>query len=129
MIPCYALTPLQCTKTDGEPRAFYPSILARVRRGGYAAVIRAEEAELAIAASEYGLKPVLTVGSLTLYRKERTSTLGPPPWPPRDETEPLHTYDYLLLYQDASRIDPMILRDFEHVFSAGFAHVFKSREN
>jgi hypothetical protein len=112
-----------------DDRTFYPSILARVQRGGYAAVIRAEEAELANAASKYGLKPVFTAGSLALYRKERTSTLKPPPWPPRDETEPLHTYDYLLLYQDASRIDPMILRKFEHIFSAGFAHVFKNREN
>jgi hypothetical protein len=96
----------------------------RVDPGGYLVVL-SEGDEVVDLADRYGYKPVLTAGSIIFYQRESKVsekfpeqeyfTVG---WPDQD-------YDYLLLYQDVLRIDPIIVQDFEHIFSQGRAHVFR----
>jgi hypothetical protein len=118
--------PIHRTMDDTD---YYPDILAKVYSGGYALVVAAATPAERLAIEEkYGLKRVLTISCLTLYRKDQASRLRPPLESPREDPRGLaKKYDYVLLYQAAANIDPIMTSDFEPIFSAGFAHVFKRK--
>jgi hypothetical protein len=101
--------------------------------GGYAiALSQGPHGEVAQLAEKNGYSLVLAIGNISVFQKsfsqddtriQLTSELKIP------TSSFDREYNYLILYQDESQIDPTIKQDFDQIFSQGYAHVFKRKEH
>jgi hypothetical protein len=108
----------------------YPHMLTRVPPGGYALIFASlTDAQTAGLVERYDLQPVLALSPLHVYRKDKAIPFRSPYRRPIHGTldQAADVYDYLLLYQAPKRIDPWVTARYDHVFSAGLAHVFRRK--
>jgi hypothetical protein len=125
----------QTAVTRADMAAKFERLLALGRShtcdiNGYAiALSTGKDGEATLLSEKCGYKRLWSMGRLAVYRREF--------YPAAADKSPADSgyytygfnqgYDYVLLYQDESRIDRTMTKDFELIFCQGYAHVFKRR--